>query len=306
MLVRLATNAMGTRFEAVLVGRDRMHLEAAGEAALEAIREHDRRLSRFRPDSLLSRVNREAETRPVRVDAELLELLACCDAVHRASRGAFDVSVGPLMRAWGFHGAPGDLDDAHAATGLDGMVLDPEQSTVRFTRLGMALDLGGVAKGHALDAAGDILRELSVPCALVHGGTSTTIAIGAPPGTKGWRVALGGEGLGPVAVLRDTALAVSAPHGRVVEHEGTAATHVLDPATGMPATGPRLAAVACDRAVMADAWATALLVRAPDAMSLPDHLAVLIDTGADDGSRWSGHGPWHRRFVTDHRGRMIA
>lgn len=105
-----------------------------------------------------------------------------------------------------------------------------------------------------------MLRSSGVSSALLHGGTSTVVALGAPPGEPGWRVAVEtapGSGPAPVAVLRDAALSVSAPHGRTLA-DGSG--HVLDPRTGAPAEGPGVAAVIASSARWADAWSTALLV----------------------------------------------
>jgi thiamine biosynthesis lipoprotein len=133
------------------------------------------------------------------------------------------------------------------------------------------LDLGAIAKGHALDLAAARLRELGVTCGLLHAGTSSILALEAPPGTPGWRIAIaappsesaGGElpGRCGVVTLRHAALGVSAPHGRTVTGPaGQAWGHVMDPRTGKPATTARLAAAVCRSAAAADAWSTALLV----------------------------------------------
>jgi thiamine biosynthesis lipoprotein len=149
--------------------------------------------------------------------------------VHRVSEGAFDISV--------------------PAEGMDAIVLDAEACTVRLMRE-VPLDLGGIAKGHAIDLAARVLREHGIDRAFLHGGTSSAIGIGAPFEAEGWRVELAGGG---EAMLRDRALSVSAvwdgnPHP------------TLDPRTGHPIPGPRRAVVTGPRARMADALSTALLV----------------------------------------------
>ncbi|MCH2105347.1 MAG: FAD:protein FMN transferase, partial [Planctomycetes bacterium] len=117
------------------------------------------------------------------------------------------------------------------------------------------LDFGAVAKGWALDLAREGLLEAGVERALLHGGTSSVLAIGAPPGEEGWRVALGKES-GASCLLRDCALGVSAPDG-----EAGGEGHVLVPGTSAAASGVELAAVVCESAAWADAWSTALVVR---------------------------------------------
>ncbi|VAX39665.1 FAD:protein FMN transferase, partial [hydrothermal vent metagenome] len=147
---------------------------------------------------------------------------------------------------------------------------------------GIGIDLGGIAKGYALDRAAAIVREAGVDSGLLHGGTSSIVAIGSPPGeTVGWRVKLGPPATpdAPAEVLlRDTAASVSAPDGRVSE---TGAGHIIDPRTGHPATTAR-AAVACGASgTLADAWATALVVLGgrPDRMPTTIGSAVLTMAG---------------------------
>lgn len=249
MIVRLATQAMATGFEVVLAGEDEVHLRAAGEAALEEITECDRRLSRFRRDSLVAHLCRVAPERPVRVDEDTFALFRDCAAVYSASRGAFDVTVGPLMSARGLHaGAP-----AQGEVGAHAIELDHGARTVRFRRP-LAIDLGAVGKGHALDLAAGVLREAGIERALLHGGTSTVVAVGKPRGGDGWRVQVAG---GPEVLLADQALAVSAAHGRT---DARGAGHVLDPRSGGAASAPGPAAVTAPTARLADCWSTALLV----------------------------------------------
>lgn len=231
---------MGTRFEVVLPGDDPEALRPAGEAALAEIEEWHRRLTRFEPDSQLSHILRAAAEAPVVVDRDLYALLEDCATIWRASGGAFDPSLG---------------------SGMDAVALDAGESTIRFTRPDVSLDLGAIAKGHALDHAALVLREAGVTRALLHGGTSSVLAIGRPPDEPGWKIALAGSGNPPTVVtLADQALGASSQFQR---------QHVQDPRTGESArSGARLAAVIGPSARLCDAWSTALLVlgRRPDSM----------------------------------------
>lgn len=302
MPLRLATRAMGTRFELVLAGDDEPRLRAAGEEALYELEEADRRLSLFRRDSLLAHVLRTAPREPVRLDQDTFDLFALCARVYAESGGAFDPSVAPLMRALGLHGdgsqAPAlDLAAARSSVGLDALELDAAARTVRFARPDLALDLGGVAKGHALDLAARALREHGVERALLHGGTSTVLALGPPPGASAWRVRVGGGEDAPVAELTDVALAVSARHGRkTATHH-----HVLDPATGTSSRGADCAAVLAPGAALADAWSTALLVRGdaldPAAMPGLESLYQLDPPDHRSPHPWQHRGPLSGRFV---------
>jgi len=293
MNVRLATEAMGTRFEVVLNGDDPNRLRAIGEAALDEVRDWHDRLSLFESGSFLSYVNRHAADQPVRLDDEMFELLAECAEIHLASNGAFDITVAPLMRAWGFYGDPAgpDAGPSDQPVGAGDIQLDADKRTIRFRRPGMRIDLGGVGKGHALDAAASVMRENDITCGLLHGGTSTVIAFGSPPGEDGWRIALKQDGPSPVVTLRDAALSVSAPHGRMVEVDGERLGHIIDPASGSPATGTQLAAVVGPAARQADAWSTALLVLGARPPGLDARLTTLIVHDENADPRWTIDGP---------------
>lgn len=253
---------MGTRFELVLAGGARDDLLAAGETALEEIAEWHRRLSRFEPDSLVSHINRTAHDGPVRLDRETFALFADALAVWRDSEGAFDIAVAPLMARHGFpaSAAGGGSADATSAS----IALDDDAWTIRFTRPGVSLDLGGIGKGHALDCAAAVLRAHGVARALVHGGTSSVVAIGAPQDASGWRVAVGADG--GVITLRDAALAVSDPRS---QRSALAAGHIVDPRTTRPIAGAGRVAVVGPSARLADAWATALVVLGSTPLAFP-------------------------------------
>jgi thiamine biosynthesis lipoprotein len=253
MAIRLAAHAMGTRFELVLEGDDPHRLRPIGEAALAEIEDWHDRLSRFDPGSFVAHLNACAAREPVPLDEDLFELLAECVAVHRASEGAFDITVGS-----------------------GSLVLDDGPRTVRFAREGTAIDLGGVGKGHALDHAAAILREHGVACALLHGGTSTVVAIGAPPGETAWRIALGYDQGGAVVRLRDAALSVSG-------------AHVIDPRAAAPGCAARRAAVVGHSARRTDIWSTALLVLGQRPLSMPADLATLIERDAEGGTHLDVH-----------------
>ena len=236
---------MGTRFELVLPAGNYVTTRAIGEAALAEVEDCHRRFSRFERSSLLSHIVRSAERGPVTLDCDTYDLFSDALSVHRSSDGAFDLTV--------------------PSQGMDAIELDPATSTIRLTRE-VPLDLGGIAKGHALDLAARVLREHGITSAFVHGGTSSAIGIGTPPGAEGWRVQLAGGG---EVALRDLALSVSAvwtdnPHP------------TLDPRTGEPVTGPRRAVITGPSARLADAWSTVALVSGERPRALGPDWTVLL------------------------------
>jgi len=187
---------MATRFEIVLHGEDPVSLRAAGEEALDEIERLDRQLNLYSTTSEIARINASAAREPVRVEPGLFHLLDQARKIHEETGGAFDITIGPLMRCWGFmgHGGgvphPDALADARARTGMHLLELNANKLTVRFAREGVMLDLGAIGKGYAIQRAAELLREAGVPAAILHGGTSTVCALGHPPGAAEWRVAI--------------------------------------------------------------------------------------------------------------------
>jgi len=273
--VAVARNAMATRFEIVLHGENAVALRAAGEEALDEIEQIESRLSLYRPTSETARVNADASRGTVRVSPSVFNLLERARNLSEATSGAFDITIAPLVRCWGFMGGtgqmpqPDEVAEARARVGMSLVVLDPANHTVHFRRDGVMIDLGAIGKGFALERAAELLRDAGVTSALLNAGTSTAFAIGHPPGEEHWKVAIQapptpgiGEGRSIVATvpLRDEAMSVSAVWGRAFESGGKRFGHVLDPRTGQPVRGVLLSAVALPSATETDALSTALLV----------------------------------------------
>jgi FAD:protein FMN transferase len=277
--IQVARNAMATRFEIVLHGSDATALRAAAEEALDEIQRLDRKLSAYQPDSEIAHINARATHESVRVSPELFRLLERARDLSQKTSGAFDISVGPLLKLWGFMGSQGSIPDqkeleaARALVGIDKVLLDAEGQSVRFTRPGVLVDLGSIGKGYAIDRAAEILREAGVEGALLHGGTSTSYAIGSPSVesasehnvTDSWKIAVeypnseSAEFL-TVVELRDAALSVSAVWGKSFTTGGTTYGHVIDPRSGQPTRSAVLGAVSVESATESDALSTALLV----------------------------------------------
>lgn len=307
-----ARNAMGTRFEIVLPGSDLVGLRGAAEAALDEIQRLEAQLTKFDARSEVSGINAYAAERPVRVEPRLFQLIQTAMVVCHATDGAFDPTVGPLMRAWGFVGGSGRMPDpeevarAREVTGYALVGLDPEDSTIWFAQAGVSLDLGAIGKGYGIDRALEVLEDAGIEAALIHGGTSTVFGMGAPQGETGWRVALRdpsaaeGVSLGTVT-LRDRALSVSGSHGRSFREGDRLYGHVLDPRTGEPTQGALLSAVSHPSATLTDALSTALLVLGSEGLSglaeqFPDaDLLVVTVEGDAPVIHLAGPGAWQFR-----------
>jgi thiamine biosynthesis lipoprotein len=294
----LARQAMATRFEIVLHGDNPVSLRAAGEEAFDEIERIEARLSLYRPTSEIAHVNARAAREAVRVSPATFRLLEQAARLSAETAGAFDITIGPLMRCWGFVGGTGEVPSAEALaearekTGMSLVELDAANFTVHFAREGVMLDLGAIGKGYAVGVAADILREAGVTSGLIHGGTSSVYALGHPLGADAWKVAIerppdSGTGIQPgygdsgpssivgqdargdrleacptllaIVPLRDEALSVSAVWGKTFQTAGKNYGHVIDPRTGQPADSALLAAVALPDATETDALSTALI-----------------------------------------------
>lgn len=255
---------MGTTYTVVAYGEDRFAVDAAIEETYEEVLRLDRMLSNYRPASEWSLVNREAPRRPVEVSQELFDLLSRCLEYSRRSEGAFDITVGPLMKLWGFYRGGGrvphraEIRAAMARIGWRKIVLDPRARTVRFTAP-VEIDPGGIGKGYAVDRMAAILRGRGIRSALISAGRSSIYGIGAPPSEpRGWRVTVPGlrPGAGNAAefFLKDTSMSTSGSSERFFNAGGRTYSHIMDPRTGYPAQGMLLASVIAPETLDSEAW----------------------------------------------------
>ncbi len=300
--------AMGTTFTIYLYAADGEHASACFEAAFEEIERLEEALSNYRASSEVSRINQLAARASVTTDPEILQLLQRSLDYSRQSDGAFDITVGPLMRAWGFfrgqgrYPAANELARARANVGWQHVLLDAAARTVRFLVPGLELDLGAIGKGYAVDRVVALLRDAGVRSALVDAGSSTIYAIGAPPGKPGWnvRVPQPGEHSQAISavVLRDTSLSTSGSYEKFFRLHGRFYCHIMDPRTGEPIQGVLQTTVIAPEATDSDALSTAMFVMGPEAgrqllKSVPGASAfwVLGNSKAPRTATW--HWPGH-------------
>lgn len=280
---------MGTRFELILDEEAPAARRGVADDVWAEVRRVEALFSRFQKQSWLAHLQRQAPAW-VRADADALDVFSLCQEIHTASAGAFDLSVGARMSRTGFHVDACAAGRAGAAVPqvAMGIEVDRVRARVRLLDPTRSLDLGAVGKGAALDRAAECLLEAGVETALLHAGTSSIRALGAPPGATGWKVAVRGlRGALGSCSLRDMALSVSSTEGQVLTGDGGRRTHVVDPLAEDAAWSPACVAVVSRSAARADASSTALLVQAAyrDAGSMPllgglEAVVVEIDTGA--------------------------
>lgn len=258
--------AMGTEFAIDLYGPNATKLESAAEQASEEAKRIDQMLSNYIPESELSRINREAYDHPVRVSDELFNLVSACLQYSRKSEGSFDITVGPLMKVWGFYKGSGHLPHraevraAMSHMGYQNIELDPAHHTVRFKQPGMSLDPGGVGKGYAVDQMAAVLQANGITSGLVSGGGSSIYGIGVPPNDdRGWYIRIRDpkdeKKTAAVVYLKDDSVSTSGSYEKFFYAEGKLYSHIMDPRTGYPAEGMLSVSVVAHKTLDSEVWA---------------------------------------------------
>ena len=250
----------------------------AAEAAAAARREIealDAQLSRTKADSLISQLNAHAgDGTDVALDADTARLLAFSKSVSQLLPGDFDITIAPVMDAWGFTGEDRHVPDsetlsaAMALVGSEGLWVDEAAGTARLERAGMAVDLGAVAKGYAAAKAEEALREAGVTSALLDLGRNIT-AIGPKTDGTAWRVGVADPENDSqylcILSLEDQTASTSGGYERYFEENGVRYHHIIDPKTGYPAdSGLKSVTVISADHLLADALSTALFVAGPE------------------------------------------
>ncbi len=263
--VRQSAQIMGTTFVVDIYAPPALARNAA-DAALDEVRRIDWMLSDYRPDSELSRINANAASHAVQVSPELFALLQRCQKYSAESSGTFDITVGSLMRVWGFYKGSGHMPDpaqirsARRSVGYRNVVLDPAMRTVRFAVPGLSLDPGGVGKGYAVDRAIEVLKRDHVESAFISGGGSSIYGLGAPPeNPRGWPVHIQNpwntQDLTETIYLKDRSLSTSGAFEKFFWADGHVYSHIMDPRTGYPATGTVAVSVAAPMTIDSEVWA---------------------------------------------------
>jgi thiamine biosynthesis lipoprotein len=245
-------------------------MEEAVDAAFAEVHRLDEMLSNYKPESELSEVNRLAGEHPVAVTPELFNLLAACVEYSRESEGAFDITVGPLMKVWGFYKGTGRLPHraevrgALERVGYRNILLDPATRSVRFSRPGIELDPGGIGKGYAVDRMIEVMKPYGIRTALASAAGSSIYGLGAPPGEKGWRVQIRDpkdENKSVAEVfLKDESMSTSGNYEKFFRAEGKTYSHIMDPRTGWPVQGVLSVSVIAPRTIDSEAWTKPLFV----------------------------------------------
>jgi thiamine biosynthesis lipoprotein len=301
-LMELSRRAMACDFEISLNAGQHSRAPEAAVAALDLIDQLEAQLTVYRANSEISQINRRAAFETVPVELHLHGLLQQARELSEQTGGAFDITAGPLVKLWGQCRKEGRLPAADEIDRIRERVnwrhveLDGRQSTVRFCREGVEINLGAIGKGYALDRASRVLRDSGVEVFLFHGGRSSLIAFGSRAGAGeggGWRVAIRhplrpDRPIGEVRLI-DRGMGTSGSGTQFFTHRGKRYGHILDPRSGWPVEGMLSTTVLAPTAADADALSTAFYVMGVEpslehCRKHPEVSAILIAAGERPGA----------------------
>ena len=276
-LHRFTFPAMASTHELVLGAVDESHARRVADAAIADVARIEAKYSRYRDDSLVTRINRAAGGAPVAIDAETAALLAYADRCFEQSGGRFDVTSGVLRRVWDFRAADPRVPDATALSDARALIgwrdVEWSEQSVRLPRVGMEIDFGGVGKEYAADRMATILREHGIASALVNLGGDVR-AVGTQHDGAPWRIGIRhprdpARAIAGVDVI-DAAVATSGDYERCIVVDGVRYGHLLDPRTGMPVTAWQSVSVVAPLCVVAGSLATIAMLLEADALPFLD------------------------------------
>jgi thiamine biosynthesis lipoprotein len=297
---------MGTKFRILLYAPDKSTANKASNAAFARIAELDRIMSDYHATSELMQLCAKAGGDPAPVSEELFFVLNKAQEVSKLSDGAFDVTVGPVVKFWRKARRtmklpdPEQLAKARDLVGYKLMHLDAKKRTVQLEKVGMQLDLGGIAKGYAGDEAQAVLKKHGVSRALVAAGGDIVVS-GAPPDAEGWKIEIEAADdeenkRRRTLVLHDAGVSTSGEKEQYVEIEGKRYSHIVDPHTGVGLVGQQSVTVVAPKGITADSMTKVVMILgAEKGLAIVENLdgvsSLVVRKGERGFDEWSS-----RRF----------
>ena len=261
---------MGTTFSLTLFSETREYARQAVQTLFEEIDRLEHELSRFYPVSDISRINSLQAGEQTRVEAGTVELLELAQSLWHETNHVFDITINSEFK-----------DENQALQGCDAIAVDNEQFSVTVMREGLRLDLGGIAKGYALDQLPALLEDWGIEAALLHSGESSVMPFGLPPGKQAWDVALRHP-------ENDTVLTSVSLANQTISGSGShiRGKHIIDPRTGKPAAVRPAAWAFAPAAAVSDALSTAFMIMTVEEIehycrSNPDTGAIVYEVVND-------------------------
>jgi thiamine biosynthesis lipoprotein len=260
-LHRFAHKAMATIYEIFIVNDDAGYAQQAAHEAFAELDRLEQELSRFLPNSDIARLNQLAANQPLRLGLDAFECLKLSKRISEETNGAFDVTIGPLMKCWQNPDktlrspSEEELAEARRNIGMRLLDLDGAQHTVTLQASPVHIDLGAIGKGYAVDVMASLLREWDVGMALIHGGRSSVFALGSPPEKAGWPLTISNP-MNGAQILARFHLRNQAVSGSGLQK----GQHIINPRTGQPLSGKRATWAIAPDAATSDAVSTAFMI----------------------------------------------
>ncbi|MEW2915843.1 FAD:protein FMN transferase [Ruegeria sp. ANG10] len=271
-VVRLSGETMGTTFNITAIGED-LDENALAVAVEETLAEVNAKMSNWDPNSEVSTFSAATSTDPMPVSAEFAQVMAAANDVHEKTGGTFDVTLGPLIELWGFgprepeDPVPSNVEVLEALNGVGQkrlLTLDTEAGTLTKSEPGVGINLSAIAKGYGIDAVAETLRGAGIEDYLVEIG-GDLVTMGQNDKGEDWRIGIekpqaGAQTPQLIVSVSDLGMASSGDYKNFFEQDGVRYSHIIDPTTGRPITHRTTSVtVLAENAMMADAWATAML-----------------------------------------------
>lgn len=272
--------AMGTRCHAVLPGLEEDDADIIFRYIREEVARVEGKLSRFREESDIARINVKAAMKPIRVDKEMFRILTACANYYAQTEGCFDITLRPVLQYWN-ENVRGDRDAALeilSRLGTDKMILNQKDRTVSFQNNSIELDLGGFGKGYALEKVNEMLLRFGIDSGFLTMGESSVLTLGSHPAGDHWKVGIKNY-IAPDEAIHTFHMrygSVSTSSNFYVDDEGKLVNHrhVIDPVTGSPVEELVTASVFANTALLAEVLSTAVLVmREEKIKTLVDHFS---------------------------------
>lgn len=306
--------SMGTTFEVKVVAPllPEQRQEAVRQAIRAQLQDVDGKMSTYREASEISRLNRSRASTPHPLSRETFTVLETAQRISRATGGAFDITVGPLVNAWGFGPTPhpaslptaAEIEQLQLRSGWAKIELNPRDSTILKREPALYLDLSAIAKGYAVDRVSEVLAEMNFTRHMVELGGEVRTS-GRNAAGNAWRIAIekpvsGGRALQRILPLENLALATSGDYRNFRLAEDERLSHTIDPRTGRPVRHQLTSvSVVDDSCMRADGYATALMVLGEDEgyrLAAEQDLAALFLVRTSEGSFRERETPAFRRL----------
>lgn len=269
VLRKRTVKLMGSRFDITIVGRDSLTAEKRIDEVIAEVTRIEYLISDWKAETQVSEVNRQAGIRPVKVDAEVFALAERAVALSKLTNGAFDISFAAMDRIWKFDGSmtamptPEAIRKSVEKVGYRKIVLDKKASTIFLTQKGMKIGFGALGEGYATDRCRDMMLAKGVQAGIVNGSGDMS-TWGKQPDGSDWQIGITNpfhnDTLFAVVPLKGGSVVTSGSYEKYVEFNGKRYAHIINPATGYPATGLCSVTVFGPGAERANGFSTSLMV----------------------------------------------